>query len=96
MSVVTERKPAMPDSNRSPRPEIGHRGVADQTELRPLLGVQEVSDILGVPRATLYQWHSLATRGHSIGPRAFRVGRHLRYSLEDLAAYINELRDSAS
>lgn len=86
----------MPDYNRSPRPEAGPRGVADQTELQPLLGVREVSDILGVPVATLYRWHSLTTPGHSIGPRAFRVGRHLRYSLEDLAAYINELRDSAS
>lgn len=82
----------MHDPNRSPRPDVGPRGVADQTELRPLLGVQEVSDILGVPKATLYQWHSLATRGHSIGPKAFRVGRHLRYSMEDLNAYISVTR----
>ena len=86
----------MHDPNHSPRRDVGPRGGAEQTELRPLLGVQEVSDILGVPKATLYQWHSFATRGHSIGPRAFRVGRHLRYSLEDLAAYINALRDDAS
>ncbi len=86
----------MHDPNRSPRPESGHRGVSDQTELRPLLRVHEVSDILGVPKANLYRWHSLTTPGHSIGPRAFRVGRHLRYSMEDLNAYINELRDNAS
>jgi excisionase family DNA binding protein len=86
----------MHDPNRSPRPDVGPRGGADQTELRPLLGVQEVSDILGVPKATLYQWHSFATRGHSIGPKAFRVGRHLRYSMEDLNAYIKALRDNAS
>ncbi len=86
----------MHDPNRSPRPDVGPRRGADQTELRPLLGVQEVSDILGVPKATLYQWHSLATRGHSIGPKAFRVGRHLRYSMEDLNAYIKALRDNAS
>ena len=86
----------MHDPNRSPRPDIGPRGVADHTELRPLLGVQEVSDILGIPKATLYRWHSLTTPGNTIGPRAFRVGRHLRYSLDDLAAYINEMRGSAS
>lgn len=52
----------MHDPNHSPRRDVGPRGVADQTELRPLLGVQEVSDILGVPRATLY---GLALHDHT-------------------------------
>ena len=66
------------------------------TELRPLLCVDEVAMILGVPKATLYRWHSVSTPNTQVGPRAFRVGRYLRYSLEDLRAYINELRGSAS
>lgn len=66
------------------------------TELRPLLCVDEVAMILGVPKATLYRWHSVSTQSTQVGPRAFRVGRYLRYSLEDLRAYINELRGSAS
>lgn len=66
------------------------------TELRPLLCVDEVATILGVPKATLYRWHTVSTPSTRVGPRAFRVGRYLRYSLEDLRAYINELRDSAS
>ena len=36
--------------------------------------VQDVSDFLGVPVATLHQWRYLGT-----GPAAFRVGKHLRY-----------------
>lgn len=34
----------------------------------------EVAEYLQVPRATLYQWRYLG-----IGPKAGRVGRHLRY-----------------
>ena len=68
----------------------------DELALRPLLGVVEVAMILGVPKATLYRWHSVSTSSTQVGPRAFRVGRYLRYSLDDLRAYINELRGSAS
>ena len=70
--------------------------TSEETELRPLLGVDEVATILGVPKATLYRWHSVSTPSTRVGPRAFRVGRYLRYSLDDLRAYINELRGSAS
>jgi len=65
-------------------------------DLRPLLGVDDVAQILGVPRTTLYRWHSVSTSDVPVGPRAFRVGRHLRYALEDLHAYIEELRSTAS
>lgn len=39
-----------------------------------LMSVDELSDYLGIPVATLYQWRHKGT-----GPPAFRVGRHLRY-----------------
>lgn len=39
-----------------------------------LMSADELSDYLGIPIATLYQWRHKGT-----GPPAFRVGRHLRY-----------------
>jgi predicted DNA-binding transcriptional regulator AlpA len=65
---------------------------ADELELRPLLGVEEVAQLLGMPKATLYRWHSLSTPNTPQGPRAVRVGRYLRYTLEDLRRYIETLR----
>ncbi len=63
--------------------------------LRPLLGIEEVAQILGLPKATLYRWHSLSTPETPIGPRAFRVGRYLRYTLGDVSSYIEGRRSSA-
>jgi excisionase family DNA binding protein len=40
----------------------------------PLWSVQETAAFLGVPVATLYRW-----RHQGSGPKAYRVGRHLRY-----------------
>lgn len=73
-----------------------NEAITRASELPPLLCVDVVAMILGVPKATLYRWNSVSTPGTQVGPRAFRVGRYLRYSLEDLRAYINELRGSAS
>lgn len=50
---------------------------------RPLATPQEVADYLGVPVGTLYQWNH-----HKRGPKARRVGRHLRYRWEDVDAYV--------
>ncbi len=44
--------------------------------------IEEVSEFLGVPVATLYQWRYRRT-----GPRAARVGRHLRYDPADVRAW---------
>lgn len=48
-----------------------------------LLNPQQVAALLGVPVATLRQW-----RTHGIGPRGFRVGRHLRYRAADVEQWI--------
>ena len=68
------------------------RASAEEPELRPLLGVDDVAALLGIPKATLYRWHSLSTPDAPQGPRAFRVGRHLRYTLDDVRSYIENLR----
>ncbi|MFG3418126.1 helix-turn-helix domain-containing protein [Micromonospora globbae] len=53
--------------------------------IEPLWTVEEVSAYLGVPVATLYQW-----RHRRVGPRASRVGRHLRYDPADVRAWLIE------
>lgn len=56
-------------------------------EYEPLWSAEQASEYLGVPIATLYRWRHVGT-----GPKAFRVGRHLRY---DPATVRQWLRDEA-
>jgi predicted DNA-binding transcriptional regulator AlpA len=42
--------------------------------LEPLLTVHELSEYLGIPVATLYDW-----RVDGVGPKAVKLGRSLRY-----------------
>ncbi|WP_083974182.1 MULTISPECIES: helix-turn-helix domain-containing protein [Herbidospora] len=46
---------------------------------------EDVSDFLGVPVATLYQWRHRRT-----GPPSHRVGRHLRYLPQDVLSWVRE------
>jgi excisionase family DNA binding protein len=50
-----------------------------------LWSVSDVSQYLGIPVGTLYQWRC---RGQ--GPRAHKVGRHLRYDPVDVQAWLDE------
>ena len=52
----------------------------------PLWGVEEVSAYLGVPVRTLYQWR---TKNYS--PHGIRVGRHLRYRVADVIAWLDKV-----
>lgn len=51
---------------------------------QPLWSVDDTSMWLGVPVATLYQW-----RSRRLGPRAYRVGRHLRYDPADVREWLD-------
>ena len=51
-----------------------------------LLKIGEVSELLGIPVGTLYQW-----RYTGKGPRAARLGRHLRYRPADVEGWVEEL-----
>jgi predicted DNA-binding transcriptional regulator AlpA len=51
---------------------------------------EEVSRFLGVPVPTLYRWRYLGT-----GPKAARVGRHLRYLPADVIAWVREQQEAA-
>jgi excisionase family DNA binding protein len=63
---------------------IGERADIDRRLLRP----DELASLLGIPLATIYRWRS---RGD--GPPGIRVGRHVRYRLEDVDRWLDEQRD---
>lgn len=50
----------------------------------------EVATFLGVPKDTLYQW-----RHRGCGPKAARVGRHLRYLEADVLAWFRQRQQDA-
>ena len=47
--------------------------------------IDDTSAWLGVPVGTLYQW-----RCRGLGPRAYRLGRHLRYDPADVWAWVRQ------
>lgn len=54
----------------------------------PLMSLQDVAVYLDIPEQTLYRW-----RHHGEGPRASKVGRHLRYRRADVEAWLDEQAD---
>lgn len=53
-----------------------------------LLSTDEVARLLVVPVTTLYTWRYKGT-----GPRAFRVGKHLRYRLSDVMEWLETMAE---
>ena len=53
-----------------------------------LLSTEDVARILVVPVTTLYTWRYKGT-----GPRAFRVGKHLRYRLSDVMEWLETMAE---
>jgi predicted DNA-binding transcriptional regulator AlpA len=51
---------------------------------RALATPVEVSEYLGEPVATLYQW-----RHRGIGPKVHKLGRHLRYRWTEVEAWVD-------
>jgi excisionase family DNA binding protein len=45
----------------------------------------ELADVLGVPVSTVSNW-----RVESKGPKFIRVGKHVRYAIDDVVAWTNE------
>ncbi|GGM09809.1 hypothetical protein GCM10007977_008720 [Dactylosporangium sucinum] len=50
-----------------------------------LMSIDEVAALLRVPKGTLYQWRSKRK-----GPKARKVGRHLRYDPADVQAWFRD------
>jgi excisionase family DNA binding protein len=59
--------------------------------LEPLVGVEELAEYLGVPVQTIYDWR-LSGRA----PRAFKLGKHLRFAASDIAAWLEERHEGGS
>lgn len=57
--------------------------VAQLPKCERLWTFQDVSDFLGVPIGTLYQWR---VRGE--GPPAFKVGRHVRFDPDQVRTWL--------
>ena len=57
--------------------------------LDPLLSIEELAEYLGVPVTTIYDW-----RVDGKGPCAIRVGRHVKFTVSDVLAWIGEQRES--
>jgi predicted DNA-binding transcriptional regulator AlpA len=57
------------------------------TTREPLLTATEVAAMLGIPPSTLANW-----RYQGLGPRYLRIGRHVRYLVEDVDDWIRTQR----
>jgi excisionase family DNA binding protein len=57
--------------------------------LEPLIGVEELAEWLGVPIQTIYDW-----RLSGKAPRAHKIGKHLRFALSDVQAWLEERHES--
>lgn len=58
---------------------------ANTLDRRPLLSAEELAAFLGVPLNTVYVWNHRRT-----GPRALKVGRHLRYRWAEVETWLEE------
>ena len=74
----------MPPDTRTNRSGAPHERGADSP---PLLSPVELATLLSVPLPTIYRW-----RSHQQGPPSFRIGRHVRYSLEDIQGWLETKR----
>lgn len=76
------------------RADLRARGITPPVEAdrwtSELANPAQVSEFLGVPVQTLYQWRRKRT-----GPPAARIGRHLRYRWTDVQAWLDEQRSTS-
>lgn len=71
-----------------PRKERERRRQAETPAIEPLWRIEQLSDFLGVPVATIYGWR---TRGE--GPPGLRIGKYIRFRREDVEAWLVSRRD---
>ena len=64
---------------------------SDAWGLDPLMDVPELALYLGVSVSTIYDW-----RVHSKGPAAYRFGKHLKFAVSDVRAWVAEQREPVS
>ena len=64
---------------------------ADEWGLEPLMDVHDLAAYLGIPISTVYDW-----RVHGKGPAAYRFGKHLKFAISDVRAWIAQQREPSS
>ena len=64
-------------------------GTTQATARRQLLSIKGFADYAGVSANTVYQWRS---KGY--GPVSVRIGRHVRYDIDDIHAWLDGLKDT--
>ena len=62
---------------------VGEAVGPKSDKLDELLSVEEVADFYKVPVRTIYSWQATGK-----GPRAYRVGRYLRFKRSDCVAFL--------
>ncbi|UUZ58213.1 helix-turn-helix transcriptional regulator [Nocardioides sp. B-3] len=59
--------------------------------LDPLVTITELAEYLGVPVKTIYEWRQTGR-----GPAGIRIGRHVKFRLGDVQAWLDGQRDVPS
>lgn len=57
--------------------------------MEDLLTLDELAAYLKIPKVTVYEWRSAGR-----GPRAVKVGKHLRFRWADVAAWLEQNADA--
>jgi excisionase family DNA binding protein len=60
----------------------------EEYQVNRLLTTRELADYLRIPLGTIYRW-----RAARVGPPAYRVGRHVRFDVADVNAWLHARRD---
>ncbi|WP_371497859.1 helix-turn-helix domain-containing protein [Kitasatospora sp. NBC_00374] len=72
-----------------PRPAQSDARAALRSDLPDrYLTPDDIAEIFGVPRETVYQWRRKRT-----GPPGFRVGKHVRYDPAEVGAYVTQRKN---
>ena len=46
---------------------------------------EDLAELLGIPIRTVYAW-----RSRGVGPRSYRIGKHVRFKLKDVDEWLEE------
>ncbi|MBO3085689.1 helix-turn-helix transcriptional regulator [Cellulomonas fengjieae] len=76
------------NTNESPT-SASTQSTATADGLEPLLSIETLAEYVGVPVVTIYRW-----RTEGKGPCAVRIGRHLRFALSDVRAWLETVHES--
>jgi excisionase family DNA binding protein len=72
-------------------PKIRLKERKNVERLKRLLTIEDVAEVLAVPIGTVNDWRHKGT-----GPKAIRVGKHVRYRQTDLEAWLDQKAEQGS